>query len=178
MSQVASTAVLAAVSRNVQPERLVAYTGAVLENARAEARERERLHQVIAEVVHTGQGDGEQRPESLGTSPTTAQGAEHPPPDKQAQELWQSALNELELQMTKATFSTWLRPTRLLAWEPDQDSGSGNGSTHVVLGVPNGYVKDWLENRLLTPIQRTLFGIAGQPVEITFQADCAPEQVQ
>lgn len=163
-------AVLAAVSRNVQPERLVPYAETVLENARSEARERERLNQVIAETVHTGQGDAEQRQETVEPSFTIAQGAEHPPPDKQALAQWRSALSELELQMTKATFNTWLRPATLLAWEPGQDGDSGNGSTRVVLGVPNGYVKDWLENRLLTPIQRTLCGIAGQPVEITFYA--------
>ena len=78
--------------------------------------------------------------------------------------------------MTRATFDTWLRPARLLAWEPAESDASSNGSTRVVLGVPNGYVKDWLENRLLTPIQRTLRGIAGQPVKTTFQVDRAQEQ--
>ena len=163
-------AVLAAVSRNVQPERLVPYAETVLENARSEARERERLNQTIAETIHTGQGDVEQRQEAIERSVIAAQDVEHPSPDREALALWQSALSELELQMTKATFSTWLRPARLLAWESAQSDGSGNGSTRVVLGVPNGYVKDWLENRLLTPIQRTLCGIAGQPVEITFYA--------
>lgn len=171
-------AVLAAVVRNVQPERLVAYAGAVLENARAEARERERLSQVIAETVHTGQGDREQQAEIPEPSATGTQDAEHPPPDSRALALWQSALGELEMQMTRATFNTWLRPTRLLAWEPVHGDGSGNGSTRVILGVPNGYVRDWLENRLLTPIRRTLCGVAGQPVEITFQVEGVPEQMQ
>ena len=84
--------------------------------------------------------------------------------------MWQAALNELELQMTKATFNTWLRPTELLAWESNGD-GNGNARTRVVLGTPNEYVKDWLENRLHTPIQRTLSGIAGNPVEVGFQVD-------
>lgn len=171
-------AVLAAVVRNVPPERLVAYAGAVLENARAEAQERERLCQVIAETVHTGQGNGELRAEVLEPSVTAAQGAEHPPPDSRALALWQSALGELEMQMTRATFNTWLRPARLLAWEPVHGDGSGNGSTRVILGVPNEYVRDWLENRLLTPIRRTLCGVAGQPVEIDFQVEGVPEQMQ
>ena len=42
------------------------------------------------------------------------------------------------------------------------------------VAAPNGFAKDWLENRLLTPIQRTLCGIAGQPVEITFYAANSP----
>jgi len=170
-------AVFAAVSRNVQPERLVPYAETVLENARSEARERERLNQAIAEAVHTEQGGAEQRQDAIERSVIAAQDVGHPSPDREALALWQSALSELELQMTKATFNTWLRPARLLAWGPDTNDGSDNGSTRVVLGVPNGYVKDWLENRLLTPIQRTLCGIAGQPVEITFQVGGAKEQV-
>ena len=57
---------------------------------------------------------------------------------------------------------------RLLAWESNGD-GNDNARTHVVLGTPNEYVKDWLENRLYTPIVRTLSGIAGHPVEVGFE---------
>jgi chromosomal replication initiator protein len=72
--------------------------------------------------------------------------------------IWQAALGELELQMTKATFNTWIKPTVAVSW--DQDI--------FVLGAPNGYIKDWLENRLCTPIQRTLSGITGQQVDVEF----------
>ena len=106
------------------------------------------------------------------------QGERYLPPEKQALALWQSALSELEMQMTRATFDSWLRPTRLLAWEPTGSDDSRSGSMRAVLGVPDGYVKDWLENRLLAPIQRTLDSIAGQPVEIAFQVDRAQEQMR
>ena len=72
---------------------------------------------------------------------------------------------QLEMQMTRATFDTWLKPTTLLPWAPDGNN-SGIGSMHIVLGVPDRYVKDWLENRLYTPIQRTLHGIVGEPVKV------------
>jgi len=72
--------------------------------------------------------------------------------------LWQAALGELELQMTRATFNTWIKPTTAVSW--DQDI--------FVLGTPNGYIKDWLENRLYTPIQRTLSSIAGQDLSVEF----------
>jgi hypothetical protein len=156
-------AVLAAVSRGIQPERLVGYAEVVLERARAKARERERLRLVIAETVHTGQDGGETLPATPPHLLATEQDERYPPPDKEVLALWQSALSELELQMTRATFDTWLRPSKLLAWEPN------SSSTRVVLGVPNSYVKDWLENRLIVPIRRTLADIAGQPVEIEFQ---------
>ena len=72
--------------------------------------------------------------------------------------LWNAALGELELQMTRSTFNTWVKPTTIVSWKDDT----------VVLGTPNGYIKDWLENRLYAPIQRTLSGVSGQAVNVQF----------
>lgn len=44
-----------------------------------------------------------------------------------AEQVWTAALGELALQMTKATFDTWLRPTRALRREGDV----------LVIGVTN-----------------------------------------
>ena len=60
--------------------------------------------------------------------------------------------------MTQATFDTWLRDSRLLKYE--------DGA--FVVGVKSGYAKDWLENRLLTTIKRTLARLAGQTVAVKF----------
>jgi chromosomal replication initiator protein len=73
-------------------------------------------------------------------------------------EVWQAALGELQLQMTRDTFSTWLEPTHVLAYE------DGN----LIIGVENGYVKDWLSNRLAGTIQRTVSSIVGRTIEVTF----------
>jgi hypothetical protein len=72
-------------------------------------------------------------------------------------QIWTACLGELSLQMTKATFDTWVAPTQALEWE--------NG--RFVIGVPNSFAADWLENRLKTTIERTLVGIVGQPVRVT-----------
>ena len=163
-------AVLAAVSRNVAPDRLVGYAHAVLENARRDARERERLQQSLSADRLTGPDEAGA---VSGGYPASSQDAESPSaptgPGKEACAQWQAALSELELQMTKATFATWVKPTELLAWESKGESSSGSARTRVVLGTPNEYVKDWLENRLHTPIVRTLSGIAGHPVEVGFE---------
>jgi chromosomal replication initiation ATPase DnaA len=74
------------------------------------------------------------------------------------EKIWHAALGELELQMTKSTFNTWIKPTVVVSWDRDT----------VVLGAPNGYIKDWLQNRLHTPIQRTLSGIAGHDIDVEF----------
>jgi chromosomal replication initiator protein len=71
---------------------------------------------------------------------------------------WKATLGELELQMTKATFNTWLKDARLLTKEEDE----------FVIGVRNDYAKDWLENRLHDTILRTLRAIYRQRVKIRF----------
>lgn len=71
---------------------------------------------------------------------------------------WKATLGELELQMTKATFNTWLKGARLLACEDEC----------FVIGVRNDYAKDWLENRLQDTILRTLTAIMGHRVSVRF----------
>jgi chromosomal replication initiator protein len=73
--------------------------------------------------------------------------------------LWQAALGELELQMTRATFDTWLRGAECLGVENDNT---------LVIGVKNGYAVEWLENRLYPVIKRTLYHIAGEEMETRF----------
>ncbi len=75
-----------------------------------------------------------------------------------AREIWQAALGELQLQMTKATFDTWVRPTRAIAYE--------NGA--MVIGVHSPYAKEWLENRLDTTVRRTVTGIVGRSTEVRY----------
>jgi chromosomal replication initiator protein len=82
--------------------------------------------------------------------------------------IWSAALGELELQMTQATFDTWLRDSRLLKHED---------STFVV-GVKNGYAKEWLEHRLLPTIKRTLTRLTGRTVEVKFVVYAQASQYQ
>jgi len=72
--------------------------------------------------------------------------------------IWSATLGELELQMTRATFDTWLRDSRLLKYNDDT----------FVVGVQSGYAKDWLEHRLLATIKRTLARQTGKAVEVKF----------
>lgn len=50
------------------------------------------------------------------------------------QTLWENALTEIELAVSKANFSTWFKNTRIMK----TDAGV------VYVGVPNEFVKDWL----------------------------------
>ena len=80
------------------------------------------------------------------------------------QKLWQAALGELQLQMTRATFDTWLRGSRVVAYE--------NGT--LTLYVRHAYAVDWLQNRLLPTIKRVLQRQAGRDMEVVFTTK-APE---
>jgi len=75
-----------------------------------------------------------------------------------AEQAWQAALGELQLQLTKPTFDTWVKNTHVISWE----------DRTFVIGAHNGYAKDWLENRLLATIKRTLSSILGETVEVRF----------
>lgn len=61
-------------------------------------------------------------------------------------ELWGKALAEIELEVSKANFSTWFKQTRIIK----QDSGV------IHLGVQNEFVRDWLANKYHTTILRIL----------------------
>lgn len=81
------------------------------------------------------------------------------PPKKLTPEAaWKATLGELELQMTRATFNTWLKDARMLACNNNE----------YVIGVRNDYAKDWLENRLHDTIIRTLTAITGLESSIRF----------
>ncbi len=53
------------------------------------------------------------------------------------EQLWQTALGELELTVSRANFITWLKNTSI--------ASKKNGE--VVINVPNGFTKEWLENK-------------------------------
>lgn len=65
------------------------------------------------------------------------------------EELWKSALGEIELSISKANFKTWFKNTAILS----------NTDGAIVIGVPNGFAKEWLENKYKIFIMRALRNI-------------------
>jgi chromosomal replication initiator protein len=74
-------------------------------------------------------------------------------------QAWQSVLSQLQSEMPKASFDTWLSDTRPIALE--------NGSLRV--GAPSAYARDWLESRLGSTISRLLVGILDSNVGVNFE---------
>jgi chromosomal replication initiator protein len=85
-----------------------------------------------------------------------------------ADEIWQAALGELQLQLTKATFDTWLKNTCAVSYE--------DGT--FVVAVENAFARDWLYNRLMSVVKRTLCTITHSTIELRFvvrsQSQAAP----
>jgi predicted RNA-binding Zn-ribbon protein involved in translation (DUF1610 family) len=81
-----------------------------------------------------------------------------------AREIWNTAQGELKLQMTRATFDSWIRPARALGWE----NGHDDSMPTLVVGVHSPYAKEWVEARLDVMIQRTVTGIVGRAVGVRY----------
>ena len=75
-----------------------------------------------------------------------------------ADQAWQAAIGQLEMDMPKASFDTWVRDTRYLTYEDGM----------FVVGVTNPYARDWLEGRLVSTVSRLLTGIMNKTCGVRF----------
>jgi chromosomal replication initiator protein len=75
-----------------------------------------------------------------------------------AVQAWQSALGQLQMEMPKASFDTWVRDTQIYSYEDGV----------FTIGVSNAYARDWLESRLSSTVTRLLMGIMNRPVDVAF----------
>lgn len=89
-----------------------------------------------------------------------AEAEPEPAHDARAIEIWSTSLTELQLQMTKATFDTWVKPAFAIAYDRER--------AELVIGVRNPYAKQWLENRLYGMIERTVRHVVGIATQIKF----------
>ncbi len=82
-----------------------------------------------------------------------------------AEQAWQSVLAQLQMEMPRASFDTWVRDTRPIAYD--------NGV--ITVGVRNAYARDWLESRLASSVSRLLIGILNSNVTVDFVVSQADE---
>ena len=73
-------------------------------------------------------------------------------------QAWQSVLGQLQMEMPRASFDTWVRDAVAIHFEDDV----------LQIAVLNSYARDWLENRLTSTIERLLVGIMNRSVSIEF----------
>ena len=85
-----------------------------------------------------------------------------------ARDIWERALGELQIQVNKANFSTWLSGSQGISY---QDNA-------FVVGAPNIFVAEWLSKRLHSLIRKTLANILSCPdVELQIVV-CSKDQNQ
>ncbi len=75
-----------------------------------------------------------------------------------AEQAWQAALGQLQMDMPKAAFDTWVRDAELVSYEDGV----------FTIGVKNAYARDWLADRLALTVQRILASILDRTIEVRF----------
>lgn len=89
----------------------------------------------------------------------------------EANQAWQTVLGQLQMEMPRASYDTWVRDTRPISYSEGM----------LTVGVRNAYARDWLESRLSSTVSRLLIGIMNRTVDVQFVvsqnqiAESAPE---
>jgi len=73
-------------------------------------------------------------------------------------ELWQAVLNEIELQISKANYITWFKNTYI----------ASKNEGVVCVAVPNGFSKEWLENKYNKYILKSLRNNASEVKKVQY----------
>ena len=76
-----------------------------------------------------------------------------------AKQVWRAALGELQVSLSPANYETWLKDTALVDVDGDR----------FRVAAPNGFAKDWLENRYRSLIAQTLARVVGYSVNVEFE---------
>ncbi|MEK7546360.1 MAG: chromosomal replication initiator protein DnaA [Patescibacteria group bacterium] len=81
-------------------------------------------------------------------------------------ELWQAALGELELSLSKANYTTWFRNTFISAFDEGR----------IVVSVPNTFTKAWFEKKYHVAILKALQNVAkdGGVREVHYKVELKP----
>lgn len=77
------------------------------------------------------------------------------------QQIWQTALGEIQIQVSKPNFRTWFEKTEGVAYQNNQ----------FTIGVPNTFVAEYLEKNQRSLIEKTLIGLTRQEVNVNFRVN-------
>lgn len=75
--------------------------------------------------------------------------------------LWQQVLEQLENQLSRPTFETWIKPARVQALS----------DTTLTITTPNPFARNWLQKHYLGTISTVVQDLLGRPVEIEVVVD-------
>ncbi len=77
------------------------------------------------------------------------------------QEIWETALGELQLQVSKPNYRTWFKKTIGLSYRDNQ----------FTIGVPNTFAAEYLEKNQRSLIEKALIGLTSAGVQVVFQVN-------
>ena len=80
---------------------------------------------------------------------------------RSAQEIWEAALGELQIQVNKPNYRTWLEKTVGLSYQDNQ----------FIVGAPNPFVAEYLDKNQRSLIEKTLIGLTHHDVKVLFSVD-------
>jgi len=81
-------------------------------------------------------------------------------------ELWQTALGEIELSISRANFITWFKNTEIFSKKEGQ----------ITISTPNGFTREWLENKYNKLIFKALRNICPEIREVQFIIGAKPDE--
>jgi chromosomal replication initiator protein len=76
-----------------------------------------------------------------------------------AADIWQAALGELELQVSRPNFKTWFKDTTALAYDGEA----------FLVGTTNAFIAEYLEKTQRSLIEKTLIGLTRRSVTVRFK---------
>lgn len=76
--------------------------------------------------------------------------------DSNLENFWNQVLEQLQLQLSRPTFETWIKPALLEQIEAD----------HLVISTPNPFARNWLQKYYVKTIAEVAQGILGRSIEI------------
>jgi len=74
------------------------------------------------------------------------------------EEMWQAVLAQLQFNISKANFATWLRGTSILEKKDGQ----------VIIGTPNNFSKEWIQTKYHKLIQKIIHSLDEEVKEIKY----------
>ena len=74
------------------------------------------------------------------------------------EDLWKNVLAQVEQKISKPSFETWLKSTKLLSYK----------GSNVTIAAPNSFARDWLENHYVHLIAGILSELTGEDLLIKF----------
>ena len=85
-----------------------------------------------------------------------------------ARQIWSAALGQLQLEIPRPNYETWLKPT----------SAVGLSDEVLTISTPSPFAAEMLEKRLSGTILRTVSRVAGRKLEVQFKVQGSNHEVQ